>query len=467
MKNLKLLILITFTYSTVYSQPHRSDNWYFGSLAGITFTNGTPSAITNGSMVTNEGCAAISDTTGIILFYTDGVSVWNKNNTVMPNGSGLMGDASSTQSAVIVTKPGSNTEHYIFTMEELGDPDGFRYSIVDMNLNGGVGDVTAQKNIFINTYMTEKLTAVQQLGTPNFWIATHKWGNSAFYVYSLTTTGLQPTPIVSNVGIVHKDSAANATYGQMKFNVCGNKIALAAGYLDTVEVFDFDNATGAVSNPITLPMGYHVYGVEFSKNSRFLYVTNYNPSATLVQFDLSSGNAATIIASKTVISNTADMYGLQLANDNKIYASRTVSAWLGVINSPETAGVNCNYVDNGVNLDPNGVGIYSLLGLPALTASYLRGETFCNTNTTIEESVNTDLITINPSVSGNQFVLSLNNSNPKFEFSIYNTEGRLIDHQTFFKANATITFGKELLQGIYFVELKTENRFHTKRIVKL
>jgi len=67
----------------------------------------------------------------------------------------------------------------------------------------------------------------------------------------------------------------------MKFSFCGDKIALAAGYLDTVEVFDFDNVTGIVSNPITIPFNYHVYGIEFSGDEHLLYVSNYDPSNTL------------------------------------------------------------------------------------------------------------------------------------------------------------------------------------------
>ena len=315
--------------------------------------------------------------------------------------------------------------------------------------------------------MTEKLTAVQQLGTTNFWIATHKWGTAEFYVYNLSSAGLQATPVISNVGIVHSDTQQNFTYGQMKFNVCGNKIALAAGYLDTVEVFDFNNATGIVSNPITLPLGYHVYGVEFSKNSHLLYVTTYNPSATLVPFDLTSGSAATILASQTVLSATPDMYGLQFSNDGKIYASRTVSPWLGVINSPETVGINCNYVDNGVNLDPNGMGIYSMIGLPALVSSYLRGESFCNVSIGIDEAtVSNDLIPIYPNPSANNFTIQFTEATVPSSINIYDESGRLVENMNSFSPNTRLTFGKSLAAGIYFVALNNQKGSSFKRIAK-
>ena len=84
-----------------------SNNWYFGNFAGVTFSNGSPVALTNGALITTEGVATISDGAGNLLLYTDGVTVYNRNHVTMTNGTGLFGDASSTQSAIIVKQPGN------------------------------------------------------------------------------------------------------------------------------------------------------------------------------------------------------------------------------------------------------------------------------------------------------------------------------------------------------------------------
>ena len=42
-----------------------------------------------------EGSACVSDDNGNLLFYTDGLNIWDATNTVMPNGAGLMGGATS------------------------------------------------------------------------------------------------------------------------------------------------------------------------------------------------------------------------------------------------------------------------------------------------------------------------------------------------------------------------------------
>jgi hypothetical protein len=172
--------------------------WYFGNNAAIDFNSGSPVALTNSAMNQYEGVSSIADDNGNLLFYTNGVYVWNANHQLMPNGTGLGGNQSTTQSALIVQQPGSTTLYYLFTADfELG-PDGYNYSIIDISLNGGLGDVTL-KNTLIYTPSSEKLTAVNNSNGSDVWIITHSDLN-AFNVYTLSATGFNNVPVVSNVG---------------------------------------------------------------------------------------------------------------------------------------------------------------------------------------------------------------------------------------------------------------------------
>lgn len=93
-----------------------ANTWYFGGQAGMKFDGQNPPvALTDGKMSTLEGCSTISDKDGNLLFYTNGVFVWNSQHDTMINGDSLWGHFSSAQSALIVPKPGSNTIYYIFT----------------------------------------------------------------------------------------------------------------------------------------------------------------------------------------------------------------------------------------------------------------------------------------------------------------------------------------------------------------
>ena len=100
-------VLFMLTQAPVFSQ-NEANVWYFSEYAGVDFNSGVPVALTDGAMDTREGCATISDASGNLLFYTDGITVWNKIHEVMDNGTGLLGHSSATQSGVIIPKPGSS-----------------------------------------------------------------------------------------------------------------------------------------------------------------------------------------------------------------------------------------------------------------------------------------------------------------------------------------------------------------------
>ena len=258
---------------TVYSQGE-ANIWYFGDHAGLDFNSGVPVALTNSQMLTHEGCAVLSNGGGQLLFYTDGVTIWNKNHQIMLNGSGLMGDFSSTQSAIIVPKPGSSTLFYVFTTDYEAHSNGLRYSIIDLSLDGGLGGITSTKNILLYTPSCEKLTVVKHANTADFWIITHGWNNNNYYSYLLDTNGVNPIPIISSIGTLiprpFVSSGADAT-GVIKISPDGNKLVSILEGLDLVELFDFNTATGVVSNQqqLTNNKG-SLYGAEFSTDNAVL-----------------------------------------------------------------------------------------------------------------------------------------------------------------------------------------------------
>src|SRR5688572_14026134 len=178
----KILLPLVLCCNVLYSQ-NETKKWYFGAQAGLDFM-GPPTILTNGMMSPWEGCASIADAAGALLFYTDGITVWNKTHAVMANGNGLMGNSSTTQSGVIVKRPGSTTIYYVFTADAQGAPNGLRYSIVDMSLAAGNGSVTV-KNTLLFTPTTERITAVRHCNGVDVWIVTHDWNSANFSTYLL------------------------------------------------------------------------------------------------------------------------------------------------------------------------------------------------------------------------------------------------------------------------------------------
>jgi len=369
-----LTALCCFVVKDASSQSARFNNWYFGNTAGITFASGSPVALTNGALSTTEGCASISDATGNLMFYTNGINVYNRNHVLMTNGTGLTGHQSSTQSAIIVQKPNSLNIYYIFTADADNGPNGIRYSEVDMNLSAGLGAVTANKNIPLQTPSCEKITAVRHCNNRDVWIVTHDWGTNGFRVWLVTPAGVNTTPITSNTGSTISGIPQSA-YGQLKANSDGNK--LLAGYygfggtngVNKFELYDFNNTNGVVSNGYTLATETGAYGCEFSPNGRLAYgATN---QGRLVQFDLCAGSIAAVQASKFLIGALGPFIGsLQLGPDGKLYISRN-STSLSVINNPNVFGAGCNYVNAAIPL----AGRSSSMGLPNMASFYIRPET--------------------------------------------------------------------------------------------
>ena len=355
----------------------RANIWYFGVNAGLDFTSGSPVALTNGKINTSEGCSSICDNNGNLLFYTDGVTIYNASHTIMTNGAGLKGDNSSTQSALIVPKPGSTTLYYVFTpgVDGNGGANGLRYSIVDMSVGSGI--VTATKNILLFAPVSEQLAAVMHNNCTDVWIMAHDTSGNGYYAYLLTSAGITGPVISPNTGApVH-----NVTAGQLKFSPNGQKLAFANWRSGVVEMADFNNITGTVSGQFTIYTGipYFTYGVSFSPNSSLLYTSGRNAFDYIYQFDLLAGNTATIIASKTALGWNGLNSSLQIGPDKKIYVSQQGNTYVGVINNPNVVGVGCNFVNNAVLLS----GKMCLYGLNNLIESYFSETITCPWNVSV------------------------------------------------------------------------------------
>lgn len=368
-----ILNLLLLTYVNFGISQNEANIWYFGENAGLDFNSGSPVALLDGQLNTLEGCSTISDTNGDLLFYSDGVTVWNKNHQVMLNGTGLNGHPSSTQSALIVPNLDNVNIYYIFTVDEHPDPsNGIQYSEVDMTLDSGLGGITENKNILLHTPTTEKLTAIKNASGTGFWVLSHKFNSNEFVAYEVTSSGVNINPVVSAVGTtVAGGIGSQDAIGQIKIAPNGTKVAVArAGDLKEIELYDFNTSTGVISNPLILfnDNYYRPYGIEFSPNSKVLYSSV--SQGRIYQFNLDAGSDIDIINSRISLANNVNtLYGaMQLGPDSKIYLSVYESDHLDVIESPDVIGTGCNYIADGVFLD----GRIGQLGLPPFIQSFFQ-----------------------------------------------------------------------------------------------
>ena len=353
-------MILVSNYS--FSQ-NEAANWVFGQRAALDFNFGYPVPEQGSQIDTQEGCSSISDRLGNLLFYSDGSTVWNRNHEIMLNGEGLLGDKSSTQSAMIIPKPNDDTIYYIFTVDDRARANGLRYSEINMSLDGGMGGVTANKNILLETPTTEKITAIESADGRSIWVISHKWNSNEFISYLVSDTGVNTTPVISAVGSMHQRTGGNNnnSIGYLKASPNREKIASVMSYQNNeTQVFDFDAATGILSNPITLSNysseDIGPYGCEFSPDSNLLYVTEIdraNVISKVHQYDLTQPSEAAINNSAVIIAEQADeeLGGLQQALDGRIYIAVQGGETIAVISNPNEIGTAANYDFNGVFLD--------------------------------------------------------------------------------------------------------------------
>lgn len=374
-----MLLLVTH----ICNSQNESSNWYFGFGAGVHFNKeGNVNALIDGQLNTFEGCAAISNASGDLLFYTDGTTVYDRNHSVMVNGNGLYGNVSSVQSAIIIKKPESSNNYYIITTNTqyyISDTTGLHYSEVDMSLNNGSGAVTI-KNVRLLERCSEKLVSVTKDCSQNsLWIlATASENNqprivNTFHAFEVNSNGINVNSVESSVSNVEFG-------GYLKSSLDGTKLA-SANMSSGMFLYDFDVNTGIVENEeeiiINATSDRFAYGVEFSPNGNLLYVHASNDlqqltghTASLYQYNLL---ASDISMSQVVLDESRDLYrgALQLGPNGKIYRSLSETffngtPFLGVINNPNELGFAADYAHNAVPLN----GRLAAQGLPPLVTSF-------------------------------------------------------------------------------------------------
>ncbi len=277
----KSILTIFFFINIFFAFAQKQTNiWYFGNRVGLDFNQTPPLALNNGTANSREGSAVMSDNNGKLLFYTNGIVVQNRKHETMPNGNGLLGELSSTNNTVIVPMPGNDSMYYLFAIgSAFQEVPVFSYNIIDMKGDGGFGSVVT-KNVIVLDTVLEKIAAIRHCNNRDVWIVIQKWNSDKYYSYLLTAAGLNSIPVVSSTGLV-LTGQINNSIGTLKFASKGNKLVACHAFdNDAVQLMDFDNTTGILSNSLIIhpnivphqPNYGGVYGAEFSPDGNRLYI---------------------------------------------------------------------------------------------------------------------------------------------------------------------------------------------------
>ncbi len=348
---------------TIATAQERAVVWYFGQQAGIDFSQGFPVALSQSAMTAEAGCATMCSTTGDLLFYTNGNRIWNRDHEQMPRGDSLQGGLLLNQNSVIVPLPGSDSLYYLFTVSDSDTVHQCSYSIVDVSLDGGSGDVS-QKNVVVQINVLEKIAAALHCNGLDFWVLVHD-KLTGFYAYLLTDQGLVAPPVVSLVG-----TQPQADIGYLKISPASDRLALPVnkdGLL--AEVFNFNNHSGLVSDPVKIEAksdNVYCYGLEFSPNGRYLYMSTGGRNYEVWQYDLTQTDEVVFNQSARLISS-GNNFAMQLAIDGGIYIASENRPYVNAILHPEKEGEACSYQSQALTFNQG----YSLMGMPNIVQTWL------------------------------------------------------------------------------------------------
>lgn len=335
-----LLVLILLLPFSLLAQDLSKHNWYFGNSAnGIRFNRGTNVAqpVTNQATPFSQGGAAVATdpATANLLFYTDGIRVYDATHSIMPNGTGLNALANTNQPVAISPMPGQTNRWYIFTNTASFTTGGsISRSAVDMNQFGNavfpapaLGVVEAAKNVAVPflTNRSEAMIIVPHDNNTDFWLITHQNGSALFSATLIDAAATfnvvvsTPDPAGTNI---FPHSAANFAY-----HAPTGRLAVSPQSPDiNAYILNFNNATGALSfdrtlfnSAVSATNNQAIYDIEWSNNGQYLYLSQHGDTgipANVFQYDYLN---PTITLAPVITPGIFRSYGLQTAPDSSIY----------------------------------------------------------------------------------------------------------------------------------------------------
>ena len=344
------------------------NNWCFGQNAAMKFIAGSPQAVIGSALIQSAGGTSItvSDSLGNLLFSCNGWKIWDRNNAVMPNGSGILGGNICSQPVFCVPKADNPDQYYLFT---VGQPDpfsppivGLRYSLVDMRLNNGFGDiVNGFKNVIISSgdSAVDQITGTRHKNNKDVWVVVRKHGPQTKYLaYLVSGSGINLTPVVSSsqlpVHFTTNNPPAWKTGGDLKISPDGTRLVCSDSL---TELCEFNSLTGAVT-PKFVFHAFGARGAEFSVDSKFLYLCVAGDQGPQFdnpgwQYNLAYDDSLSFVQSQVELGGGFGSK-LQLGPDTKIYCGANPALdSLHCINNPGLPGLSCNYQRNAVGLAGN------------------------------------------------------------------------------------------------------------------
>jgi gliding motility-associated-like protein len=355
-----ILILLLF-HAPAWAQG-QNNIWMFGQNVGLNFNGGAPKVFKAQDMDNRGGSTVVCDGAGKLLFYILGKTIYNSKGGLMPNSDRANPTFTTIQCPAVIPWVGHDKKYFVFYRDDRTSE--LLYSIVDMTLDNGLGDIIpTQKDIFLDDSVSVKILPVPGSGC-NTWLLIHKIGSNEFRTYKIYEPGIDKRYVSSRTGLF------NNRYSYLTCNMDISRngtIAVGSGEDAAVELFTFERDLGIVKDPIlldTFSLTGRVHSVCFSPDGSKLYVSGGPGGSDLLQYNMwAPQDTPSRINPPGVYVNGA----LRRGPDGKVYSAN----WEGVysIDKPDTLGIYAGFSDSSITLPANVKSAPGFMGSDIIFAS--------------------------------------------------------------------------------------------------
>ena len=288
MRSTLILFSLLLFLPATRAQMH-DNNWIFGynydspsnnNGTLLHFENGYPEfIIENVKHDFGLYCILCSDSTGNLLFHTNGRQIRNRLHNIMEGGDTINpgpiwvdypNDYPSPTSGLSIPAPGLTNHYYIVHASSDYNPDILSpflyYSLIDMNANAGLGKVVA-KNVVLAEGDLPSPVAIKHGNGRDWWLIVGNHISKTYLIFLINQEGFH---------LIHEQSIAPISFldhGHCKASPDGNIFVSNEG--DTgLWIFDFDRCSGLLSHPRVLPYQPPIFWTSttaFSPDGRFFY----------------------------------------------------------------------------------------------------------------------------------------------------------------------------------------------------
>ena len=498
-KTLFCFVLLTLVcYSTsVIAQSKHGNVWVLGK-SNTDFEAGTimnfkaaPPELTFIAKEADMGGptnVSMSDKNGALLFYSSGCAIWDREHRLMPNSEEILPNeqifgcpentASLIFGAIVLPVPCSTNEYYFINFEwnpeidvpRLNAASSLQYSVVDMNGNQGLGIVADKyQPIVLDTLYTTNVSATRHANGRDWWVTVMKHSTNCLYSILLNENGFQE-PIQYCTGIAWNDSGS----GSSCFSPDGSTY-VRYNPQNGIHVYDYDNMTGAIRFREMMPTPDSTVtiqsGTAISPNSRYLYVS---AREHLYQYDL----AADIIENSRKLvgiwDGTSDpqstiFHQSMLAPDGKIYITSWVTTnSLHVIHEPNMPGLACNLEQRGIQFPAGDIPAWNGPSVPNIPWYGPEPDNSpCDSliSNTLHLSLELD-ITLSPNPVTDILLIGTNHATLIDSYLIYDLHGRKISSGSLPSVSRQSIDVLDLTAGVYFLELRSQDKRTVRKFVK-